>query len=83
MWALGRLALPQLPDRYVPERIGLIGAQPLPVEHADALAVAGLEPLHRDPFARLLVAQAGRLRAILTADPAVAAYPVETVVIAP
>jgi PIN domain nuclease of toxin-antitoxin system len=82
-WALGRLPLPQPPDRYVPERIGLIRAQALAIEHADALAVSGLEPLHRDPFDRLLVAQAGRLGVpILTADPVLAAHPVETVVIA-
>jgi PIN domain nuclease of toxin-antitoxin system len=81
-WALGRLPLPEPPDAYVPERIRLVGALAVAIEHADALAVAGLEPLHRDPFDRLLVAQAGRLRVpILTADPAVAAYPVETVFI--
>jgi PIN domain nuclease of toxin-antitoxin system len=79
---LGRLALPQPPERYVPARIRAIGAQPLAVEHSQALAVASLPPLHRDPFDRLLVAQAGALGvAILTADPAVAQYPHETLLI--
>ena len=49
------------------------------IEHSHALAVSRLPPLHRDPFDRLLVAQAGMLDvAILTADPAVAQYPVQT-----
>lgn len=79
---LGKLPLPEPPERYVPDRIRAIGAQPLAVEHAHALAVASLPPLHRDPFDRLLVAQAGALGvAILTADPAVAQYPAQTLLV--
>lgn len=60
-----------------------IGAQGLPIEHSHALAVSSLPPLHRDPFDRLLVAQAGLAGvAILTADPAVVRYPVETLLVA-
>lgn len=41
-----------------------------------ALAVAGLPPLHRDPFDRMLVAQAQVEGFVLvTADPVVAGYP--------
>jgi len=77
-YALGRLALPEPPERYVPERLRLMGAKPLAIEHTHALAVAGLPRLHRDPFDRLLVAQAGLLNVpILTADPAIVQYPVE------
>ena len=76
---LGKLALPEPPERYVPDRIRAIGATAVAVEHGHALAVASLPPLHRDPFDRLLVAQADALgAAILTADPAVAQYPGET-----
>lgn len=76
---LGKLPLPQPPERYVPTRMRAIGAQPLAVEHPHALAVATLAPLHRDPFDRLLVAQATLLGlTIATADPAVAQYPVPT-----
>jgi PIN domain nuclease of toxin-antitoxin system len=79
---LGRLPLPEPPERYVPTRMHAIGAQPLPIEHTHALAVASLPPLHRDPFDRLLVAQAGVAGvAILTADPAVARYPAETLLV--
>ena len=48
----------------------------LAIEARHALAVAQLPPLHRDPFDRLLVAQAtvdGLL--LVTADSQVAAYP--------
>jgi PIN domain nuclease of toxin-antitoxin system len=80
---LGRLPLPESPERYVPERIRAIGAKALPIEHTHALAVAALPPLHRDPFDRLLVAQAGLLGTpILTADPAIARYTVRTLMVA-
>jgi PIN domain nuclease of toxin-antitoxin system len=76
---LGRLALPEPPARYVPERLRLIGATALAIEHTHALAVATLPTLHRDPFDRLLVAQAQLLDTpILTADPAVTQYPVRS-----
>jgi PIN domain nuclease of toxin-antitoxin system len=78
--ATGRLPLPEPPQAYVPERIRRIGAQAVDVEHGHALAVASLPPIHRDPFDRLLVAQGRALdAAIITADPTVAAYPVETI----
>jgi PIN domain nuclease of toxin-antitoxin system len=66
----------------VPTRMRAIGAQALPIEHAHALAVASLPALHRDPFDRLLVAQAEAAGAtILTADPAVAQYPAEILLV--
>jgi PIN domain nuclease of toxin-antitoxin system len=59
-----------------------IGAQSLAIEHPHALAVATLPPLHRDPFDRLLVAQATLLGlTIVTADPAVAQYPLPTLLV--
>ncbi len=81
-YELGRLPLPEEPSRYVPSRIQVIGAQPLPVEHSHALAVAGLPTLHGDPFDRLLVAQA-QLEdlTILTADQTVAQYPVAALLV--
>jgi PIN domain nuclease of toxin-antitoxin system len=59
-----------------PERIG---AEALAIEHAHALGVASLPPLHRDPFDRLLIAQARSIEATLvTADRRIAEYPVRT-----
>lgn len=80
---LGWLDLPEPPERYVPERIRALGATGLPVEHSHALAVAKLPSVHRDPFDRLLVAQARALQApILTADRAFDGYPVEALMVA-
>jgi PIN domain nuclease of toxin-antitoxin system len=81
-YELGWLPLPEAPERYVPTRMSAIGAEGLPVEHAHALAVASLPTLHRDPFDRLLIAQSGAVGAtLLTADPAVAQYPAETLLV--
>jgi PIN domain nuclease of toxin-antitoxin system len=59
-------------------RRGLIdnGYLELPIAGDHVVAVAALPPLHRDPFDRLLVAQA-QVEGItlLTSDPLVAAYP--------
>lgn len=76
-YALGKLALPEVPERYVPERMRRSATTALAITHEHALAVADLPPHHRDPFDRLLVAQA-RLDDldIVTADPAFAAYDV-------
>jgi PIN domain nuclease of toxin-antitoxin system len=81
-YQLGKLPLPDAPQRYVPDRMRAIAAQALPVEHHHALGVATLPPLHRDPFDRLLVAQATlEDLTILTADSQVAQYPVSTLVV--
>jgi PIN domain nuclease of toxin-antitoxin system len=81
-YQLGKLPLPEAPERWVPDRMRAIHAQALAVEHPHALAVATLPQLHRDPFDRLLVAQATLLGlTIITADPAVAQYPVPTVLV--
>jgi len=78
--ALGKLRLPEPPVTYVPARIAALGVQPLAIEHEHALRVATLPAHHRDPFDRLLVAQAQiDDLPILTADPAIGKYDVETV----
>lgn len=79
---LGRLSLPDDPKRYVPERMRAIGAEPLAVQHTHALAVVDLPQLHRDPFDRLLVAQAIDLKLrIVTADEQIRRYEVETLMV--
>ncbi|MGC8627527.1 MAG: type II toxin-antitoxin system VapC family toxin [Acidimicrobiales bacterium] len=81
-YQLGKLPLPEPPVEYVPRRVLAIGARSLAVEHSHALWVAKLPALHRDPFDRLLVAQALLLGlTIMTADPAVAQYQVPCLVV--
>ncbi len=57
-WALGRLPLPEPPERFIPSRMRGTGVDGLAVEHAHAVRVAGLPAHHADPFDRMLVAQA-------------------------
>jgi PIN domain nuclease of toxin-antitoxin system len=79
-YALGRLAIPEPPERFVPERMRTSGVVALPIEHPHALRVATLEHHHRDPFDRLLVAQS-QLEGIplLTADPIFDRYDVHVI----
>ena len=74
---LGKLPLPAPPADYLPRQRDAHGIVSLPIDE-DAMAhLAGLAPLHRDPFDRLLVAQALQHGlTIATVDPDVAAYSV-------
>jgi PIN domain nuclease of toxin-antitoxin system len=77
---LGRLELPEPPERYVPARVRAINAQPLAIEMSHACAVASLPPHHRDPFDRILVAQAAALGVpLVSADRELERYPIEVV----
>jgi PIN domain nuclease of toxin-antitoxin system len=79
-WAMGRLLLPEPPESYVPSRMQRTGVSGLAVEHVHALHVATLPPHHRDPFDRLLVAQAQIERiAIVTVDRVFDAYDVPVI----
>jgi PIN domain nuclease of toxin-antitoxin system len=73
---LGKLKAPEdLPERV--EQLGF-GLQPITAEHA--WRVRTLPSHHRDPFDRLLIAQAEVERLpIVTADPAFDAYDVKVV----
>jgi PIN domain nuclease of toxin-antitoxin system len=77
---LGKLPLPEPPAEYVPARMRASGVTGLPIEHRHALAVATLPGHHRDPFDRLLVAQAiVESLPILTADLQLSRYPIATI----
>jgi PIN domain nuclease of toxin-antitoxin system len=79
-WSIGRLSLPASPETYVPGRLQRSGVTGLPVQHGHALRAASLPRHHRDPFDRLLVAQA-QLESvtIITVDPAFEDYDVRVV----
>ena len=78
--SIGRLQLPEQPDRYVPDRMRRSGVDGLPIAHAHALHVARLPPLHRDPFDRMLVAQANiESLPLMTVDEALMEYEVTTI----
>jgi PIN domain nuclease of toxin-antitoxin system len=76
---LGRLPLPQAASDFVPAQRAAHGIEPLDIDEAAALHVARLPDLHRDPFDRMLVAQALVLGLVLlTPDPAIHQYPART-----
>lgn len=77
--ALGRLPLPEPPERYVAAQREARGIEPLPLTEDAALYLHRLPSLHRDPFDRMLICQAiaGGL-VLVTPDEAIARYPVRT-----
>lgn len=78
--ALGRLPLPEPPERFVPVQRRRHGIEDLSLDEESALHLARLPTLHRDPFDRMLVCQAivhGLV--VLGPDPLVTQYPVRAV----
>jgi PIN domain nuclease of toxin-antitoxin system len=75
---LGKLPLPGPPAEYLPEQRVRHRIESLPIDEATFTHLARLPPLHRDPFDRILIAQALQHDlTLLTADDAVRAYPVK------
>jgi PIN domain nuclease of toxin-antitoxin system len=56
--AAGKLSLPMAPEQYVPMRMAENGVLPISIHTSHALRASILPPHHRDPFDRMLVAQA-------------------------
>lgn len=74
---LGKLTLPDEPERFVPARLVRDGIDPLLIDVRHASRVASLPDVHRDPFDRVLIAQAQiEDLPILTADPVLGEYDV-------
>jgi PIN domain nuclease of toxin-antitoxin system len=77
---LGKYRLPEAPAGYIPKRLTEQGIRPLSITQSHALRVQELPLHHRDPFDRLLVAQAlAEEMTILTADPHFTRYRVQLV----
>lgn len=76
--ALGKLPLPAAPRDFVPSRLETTQTEVLSISGAHALRVADLPDHHRDPFDRMIVAQALLEDApLLTADRMLRRYGVE------
>jgi len=77
---LGKLTLPDRLEQFIQEQLDLNAILPLPVQLDHALHVVELPPHHRDPFDRLLIAQSrAEGLPIVTGDPFIARYQVETI----
>lgn len=72
---LGRLAMTATPDEVREEILRETRASELPIHAVHALGAARLPMLHRDPFDRMLIAQARAANLVLvTADAAIRQY---------
>lgn len=79
-YTLGRLPLPSPPSNYLPTQMRILGFTDLPVTHVHATSIDGLPVLHRDPFDRLLIAQAqAEGLTLVSADDLVLQYPIKTI----
>lgn len=78
--ALGKVRLPEPFGEFVVSRLAEDAIVPLPVQHTHAMRVAELPAHHRDPFDRLLVAQAQvEALSLLTTDRQLAEYDVAVI----
>ncbi|HEY5979223.1 MAG TPA: type II toxin-antitoxin system VapC family toxin [Microlunatus sp.] len=78
--AAGKLLLPAPPEAFVPELCRRLRLAVLVIEISHALRAGTLPMLHRDPFDRVLVAQAQVVGLpIMTVDPKIARYDVEVI----
>jgi len=74
----GRLRVPGRADLVFREQIESNAFVPLPITVQHALATGSLPDIHRDPFDRLLIAQAiAEELALVSADETVGRYPVK------
>lgn len=76
--SLGKLRLRESVERFIPEQLALNGFRLLPIDFRHVARVEGLPFCHRDPFDRLLVAQAMTEKMVMvTADQKLAEYGVK------
>ena len=78
--SLGKLRLPGAIERFVPEQLAANAIRQLTIDFRHAARVAALPFHHRDPFDRLLAAQALEERCpIVSADPIFRRYGVKRI----
>ena len=75
--AIGKLPLPEQIDDYIFARMTLLGAKSLEISASHALRAAALPLHHRDPFDRMLIAQAqNEAMTLISADSTFSQYDV-------
>jgi PIN domain nuclease of toxin-antitoxin system len=76
-YALGRLPLPDAPEKFLPFELAQNRIESLPVIDAHAFQAGQLPRHHRDPFDRMLIAQAQvESLVLLSNDPQLRLYDV-------
>ena len=78
--SLGKLELPHDPEKFIEEQMHLCGIDSLPISIRHALTVARLPDIHKDPFDRMLIAQAiAENISIITPDKKIHLYDVHII----
>ena len=78
--SLGKLKLPDVMERFIPEQLAANGFSQLQIDCRHVARVAALAFHHRDPFGRLLVAQAIEEKLpIISSDPVFTKYGVKRI----
>lgn len=77
---LKRVELPDVPQRFIPEALQHLNVLPIPIGFTTAISAATLPFIHRDPFDRLIIAEALKEKmTVLTKDNLFGSYGVKTV----
>jgi len=78
-YQLGKLPLPEPPERYLPAQRERHQIADLLLDETSVRQLAALPPIHRDPFDRMLICQALEHQlTIITVDEVFEAYPAPT-----
>lgn len=77
---LGKLVIPADPVVWFPARVRSLGFQSLAITAEHALAIVSLPEIHRDPFDRVMIAQA-QIEGLhlVTRDPLIQKYPLNII----
>ena len=79
-FALGDLTLPNPPSQFIPRAMSSLAIGSLEITHSHALLAGELPPHHRDPFDRMLIAQAREeAMPIVSGDPVFGSYNVPVI----
>ncbi len=62
---LNRIKLPDEPQRFIPEAIQRLSVLPIPIGFSTAITAAMLPLIHRDPFDRIIIAEAEKGKMIV------------------
>jgi PIN domain nuclease of toxin-antitoxin system len=74
-YQLGKLPLPDSPERYLPKQRIRHKIESIPIDEGSVEKLIDLPPLHRDPFDRILVCQAMQYSlSVVTVDSLISQY---------
>jgi len=77
---LKRLELPDVPQRFIAEALQQLNVLPIPIGFTTAISAATLPFIHRDPFDRIIIAEALKEKmTVLTKDVLFKSYGVAVV----